>query len=91
MDEAPGERFIELVELVMRRNVHVHNRGVVDERYLERDRQGTPRFNIYNLTLGSIAEIDEPYWNRANKLCCHCVERIAAWADTQISASTFAP
>ena len=91
VDEAPGERFIELVELVMRRNVHVHNRGVVDERYLERDRQGTPRFNIYNLTLGSIAEIDEPYWNRANKLCCHCVERIAAWADTQISASTFAP
>jgi hypothetical protein len=91
VDEASGERFVELVELVMRRNVHVHNRGVVDERYLERDHQGTPRFNIYNLVLGSVAAIDEPYWEQANRLCRHCVENIAAWADTRGSTSMSAP
>lgn len=84
----PNGRFVELVELVMRRNVHVHNRGIVDERYLERDQQGTARFNIYNLAPGSAAQIDEEYWERANTLCRHCVESVAAWANSRGSAPT---
>jgi len=87
VDEAGGEGFIELIELVLRRNIHVHNRGIVDERYLERDQQGTPRFNIYNLALGSVAEIDNQYWERANALCCHCIENLASWVETLGSAA----
>jgi hypothetical protein len=82
VDKERGERLVDLVELVMRRNVHVHNRGIVDERYLERDEQGTPRYNIYNLSLGSIAEIDAPYWEHANLLCRNCVENLAKWLET---------
>src|SRR5205823_1315588 len=36
-DESIGQKFVHLVELVQRRNLHVHNRGIVDEKYLERD------------------------------------------------------
>ena len=75
--------FGHLIELVLRRNVHVHNRGVVDERYLERDQQtGKARFNLYNWNLGQAAIIDELYWESANRLCKGCVERVADWAAT---------
>jgi hypothetical protein len=43
VDEGAGDRFADLIELVLRRNVHVHNRGRVDERYLERDSKGQPQ------------------------------------------------
>jgi hypothetical protein len=91
IDKARGERLIELVELVMRRNVHVHNRGIVDERYLERDQKGKPQFNIYNLALGSVAEIDGPYWERANRLCRNCVDNLAAWGEKLGSTGTSTP
>src|ERR1700733_7329978 len=29
----PGQKFERLIEMVLRRNIHVHNRGIVDERY----------------------------------------------------------
>jgi len=82
VDKARGERLVELVEIVIRRNVHVHNRGIVDERYLERNEQGTPRFSIYHLSLGIIAEIDAPYWEHANLLCRNCVENLASWVES---------
>jgi len=47
IDDTGRDCFIELIEFVMRRNIHVHNRGIVDERYLERDQDDKPRFNIY--------------------------------------------
>jgi hypothetical protein len=80
IDEQGGNRFIHLIELVLRRNVHVHNRGVVDERYLERDVKGSPKYNIYNLALGVVAHIDDTYWERANHLCSECVARLTDWA-----------
>lgn len=85
VDEATGDRFIDLIELVLRRNVHVHNRGIVDERYLERDENGSPRFNIHNLQLGTLAVIDFAYWERANRLCRNCVQRVATWAGGHVS------
>jgi len=77
----PGaeDRFIHLLELVLRRNVHVHNKGRVDERYLERDQNGTPRYNVYNLALGEVACIDQGYWNLANRLCRNCVVSVSGW------------
>jgi hypothetical protein len=78
--EANGDTFGHLIELVLRRNVHIHNRGIVDERYLERDQQGTPKNNLYNLNLGDVATIDEAYWERAVRLCRCCVDWMAVWA-----------
>lgn len=81
VDDSSGDRFADLVELVLRRNVHVHNRGVVDERYLERDQEGQPQFNLFGLSVGDLAPIDESYWKQAVRLCRNCVALIAAWAE----------
>ena len=82
VDEAAGARFAQLIELVLRRNLHVHNRGIVDERYLDRDQHGNPRYNLYNLKAGQLAPVTEEYWDLANELCKEAVKRIAAWAAT---------
>lgn len=82
VNKTEGDKFVHLIEMVLRRNIHIHNRGRVDEKYMERDHKGTPRYNIFNLPLGSIAEIDQQYWERANHLCRNCVTNIANWADT---------
>jgi hypothetical protein len=82
-DAAAGDRPVHLVELVLRRNVHVHNRGVIDERYLERDVNGTPRFNLFNLQIGSTATIDRAYWERADRLCGNAVTKLADWVQGQ--------
>jgi hypothetical protein len=85
VDEKNGDRFVQLIELVMRRNVHVHNRGIIDERYLEIDPQSKkPRYNLYNLKIGDVAYIDTPYLDQANRLCMNCVDRLAEWAGTDI-------
>ena len=71
----------QLIELVNRRNIHIHNRGIVDERYLEHDELGCSKFNIYNLKLGDIAVVDEKYWSNANILCQNCIQEITLWAE----------
>ncbi len=82
VDEKKGDRHVQLVELVLRRNVHVHNQGEADEWYLEAGPQSQkPKYNLYNLKLGDIACIDMPYLEMANSLCENCVDRLADWAD----------
>lgn len=81
VDETSNDRFVHLIELVLRRNVHIHNRGIVDDRYLERDQRGQPHFNIYNLALGEVAHVDETYWQLANRLCRTCIINVACWAE----------
>lgn len=71
--------FAKLIELVLRRNIHVHNRGIVDDRYLERDDEGKTRFNMFDLKLGTLATIDNSYWQEANTLCSSCLHNIARW------------
>ncbi len=83
VDPSSGHKFVHLIEIINRRNIHVHNRGQVDERYLEKDNNGNPKYNIYNLSLGMIAQIDATYWNTANVLCGNCVTAVAQWADSQ--------
>lgn len=80
VDERKGDRHVQLVELVLRRNLHVHNRGVVDERYLECDKGGKPKFNLFDLKLGQAACIDETYFTEALRLCGGCVDRLVRWA-----------
>lgn len=81
VDPNAGDRFIGLIELVLRRNVHIHNRGAIDEHYLEKDERGKPRYNICNFRLGDVAQIDQNYWGRANRLCRNCVAQITAWVE----------
>ena len=91
-DEPAGDSFGHLIEMVLRRNVHVHNRGLVDERYLERDTlSDKPKFNLYNLSLGQAAVIDEDYWESANRLCEGCVERVAGWASRRLFSNQGVP
>lgn len=81
VDDTAGDRPVQLVELVLRRNVHVHNRGVVDERYLEPDPMTLkPKYNLYNLKLGDSAIIDDGYFQTAIRLCNNCVERLVKWS-----------
>ena len=76
-----GDHQVQLIELVMRRNVHVHNRGKVDERYLETDPESKkPKYNLYKFKLGDVACIDAAYLEMANRCCANCVDRLADWA-----------
>jgi len=81
--QSDNKTFSQLIELVNRRNIHIHNRGVVDERYLERDEQGNPRFNIYNLKFGDMIGVDHEYWDSANALCQNCIQEVVTWAENK--------
>jgi hypothetical protein len=82
VDDTSGFRSIHVKEMLQRRNIHIHNRGRIDERYIERDNNGTSRYNIYNLPIGSIAQIDFQYWEMANRLCEDCIDYVASWVET---------
>jgi len=82
IDDTSGFKSIHLKEMIQRRNIHIHNRGRVDERYMERDSNGKPKYNIYNHAIGSIAQIDYQYWEMANRLCKDCVDYVASWIET---------
>ncbi|HEX3657173.1 MAG TPA: hypothetical protein VHV55_15275 [Pirellulales bacterium] len=76
-----SDNLATLLELVQRRNVHVHNRGYVDERYLERDENDKPKWNLDNLSLGQVAVIDHAYWERTSMMTTTCVNAVASWID----------
>ncbi|CAN5476197.1 hypothetical protein BH11PLA2_BH11PLA2_29900 [soil metagenome] len=81
LDEAKGDKPVQLVEMVLRRNLHVHCRGVVDDRYLENDsKTGKPQYNLFDLKAGQTAVIDGAYFETALRLCVTCIERLAKWA-----------
>lgn len=81
-DTSQGDEFIHLLEMVLRRNVHIHNRGLVDSKYLETNENGVPRYNIYKFAAGAVANIDSAYWERANRLSLNCVTMIAVWINS---------
>ncbi len=47
-------KFPNLMEMISRRNIHIHNKGVVDNKYCE-------KYNIYDLKKGDYAFIDNNY------------------------------
>jgi hypothetical protein len=73
--------FAQIIELVNRRNIYLHNRGIVDERYLDRDEHGTARYNLFDLSLGDAADMDMTYWSNATHLCRDCISNLSIWAD----------
>lgn len=69
--EVDGEdKYTVLCEIVARRNVHVHKRGIVDEKYFS-DSQG----NIYNFSTGDYANISSNYFHNAYKLLLDIVQK----------------
>ena len=82
-DNKTNKDFAKLVELVLRRNIHVHNRGIVDERYLDKNIKEMPKFNIYGFDLGDYAKIDNKYLKEAIRLSKNCVEEIANWIEVK--------
>lgn len=49
-----GIEYLMLMEMIERRNVHLHNKGFVDNKYYN-------SFNIYKLSIGDYAYIDSNY------------------------------
>lgn len=47
-------KYIELMEMIERRNIHLHNKGFVDNKYFD-------SFNIYKFDIGDYAYIDNEY------------------------------
>jgi hypothetical protein len=81
VDKNAGDLHVQLIEMVLRRNIHVHNRGVVDERYLEADSTSKkPKYSLYRLKLGEVACIDQAYLETAHRLCRNCVDQLVDWA-----------
>jgi hypothetical protein len=80
--ELPDQRFggfPRLIELVLRRNIHLHNRGFVDMRYLETNREGKPLWNLDGFSLGAAAVIDEAYFINASNACGEYIGTLANW------------
>ena len=76
VDADSGQDFKRLMELVVRRNVHVHNRGIVDQAYLESG------YNTDKFTLGDFAVIDSDYWKLAIGYTHECVRSVTIWAES---------
>jgi hypothetical protein len=74
------DKEIDVLEMIQRRNIHIHNGGRVDERYLERNKEGKAKYNIYNFSINDFAEIDKVYWEKVNRLCKNGVNYISDWA-----------
>lgn len=65
-------RYSRITEQIQRRNVHLHNRGLVDERY-------TDGVNPDDLAIGDFAKIDDEYWQQACTLNERLLRHIVGW------------
>lgn len=61
-----------IFEQFRRRNVHLHNRGIVDEQYVS-------DFNLDRLNVGQVALVTDDYLQRASELNEHIVHHVAKW------------
>jgi hypothetical protein len=63
--------YCALVEMINRRNIHIHNKGIVDKKYLE-----TGGFNQFNFKEGDTAIINKDYLYASFNLLSTVCERI---------------
>lgn len=61
--------FSEIQELIGKRNVHIHNNGIVDNSYIE-------GFNIYGKVEGEVLIIDEEVLQRTQQLTSYIVQEV---------------
>jgi hypothetical protein len=71
---------LRLTEIINRRNVHVHNRGRVDDRYLE-----VPDVVLDDLEEDDLAPIEDWYLEEAERITKTCVEKLTAWVNAGAS------
>ncbi len=84
VDEGVADEFGHLLEVVQRRNCHMHSSGAVDAHYLT-------EANMYGLALGDPLPIDAQYWDRANRMCEFAVRQIAEWVTSLANDGEEAP
>ena len=53
-----GIEYHKIMEMVNRRNIHIHNKGIVDDRYIE-------EYNIFSYDVGEYAAITKQYFDSA--------------------------
>ena len=50
-----GIEYKNIIEMVNRRNIHIHNQGIADARYIE-------NYNIFGLEMNDYAQISKQYF-----------------------------
>lgn len=71
-------KYVNFIEMINRRNCHIHNNGVVDNSYLGISKNNEkPAYNIYGFGLGSYAEIEQSYFNMCLNDCCEFITKIS--------------
>lgn len=68
-------QYISIIEIIKRRNVHLHNKGVIDKDYLE-FRDGKATFNPYRFHEDTYAVIDSSYFNQTFELLFKFIDNL---------------
>ncbi len=63
--------YAELQEMIGCRNAHIHNKGIVDQAYLD-------KFNIYSHSLNDYLTINQDYLNRAQTIISELINAIVS-------------
>ena len=71
-----NNEFKKILEIIKRRNIHIHNKGMVDYKYLDKDKEGKIKFNPYQLVENSYAEIDSQYFRNSCTLLKEFIDNI---------------
>lgn len=72
-----NDNYPQLIECMNRRNIHLHNQGIVDEKYLEKG-------NLFNFNEFQIASIDKLYFHEIFMLCLSTINSIFEWINEKI-------
>ena len=64
-----GIEYPKIMEMVNRRNIHIHNKGIVDNRYVE-------EFNIYSYDTGEYAAITKQYFESATVILSTFIQNL---------------
>lgn len=73
--------FVEIIETIKRRNLHIHNKGIVDDEYLEINKDGKSCFNPDNLEKGTYAVIDYKYFYRKCILLTDLIKKLSNYLE----------
>lgn len=71
------DTYVDFIEIINRRNCHIHNNGIIDNSYLGINKMNSkPKYNKYKYKLGEYAEIDKAYFESTMNYCNHLLNRI---------------
>ena len=74
-------KFKDIIEIISRRNIHIHNNGNVDKKYLKKEVEISSHkkenINIYNFEHNQYAYIDREYYMKASGIIKGIIENIS--------------